>query len=115
MTTELIQLTNDAKAEGGVTGISVVPTAASGTSVMRAVEPRPTPLTTFIVSQRWTLWILFGRQLVVIISIIIVAPFPNIAMHIVQTKRVGLFQTVWARQKAAFHIRFQLGMPMNIS
>jgi hypothetical protein len=46
MTTELIQLTNQPKTVVVVTVISVVPIAASGTSVTRVVVPRPTPQNT---------------------------------------------------------------------
>jgi hypothetical protein len=41
MTTELIQLTNEPKTDVVATVISAVPTAVSGTSVTRVVDPRP--------------------------------------------------------------------------
>ena len=82
MTTELIQLTNQPKTEAVVTETRAVPTAVSGTSVTRADAPRPTPQNTERAG-RWSRWILFGRLLVVIRFVIIVAPFINIAVHVV--------------------------------
>ena len=91
MTTELIQLTNQPKTEEvGVTVTSDEPTAVSGTSATRVVAPRPTPQNTERAGRR-ARWILCGRLLVVILFVIIVAPFKNIAVHVVQPKRVRLF------------------------
>ena len=91
ISTELIQLTNQPKTAGEVTVNSVVPNAGSGTRVTREVVPRPTPQNTGRAG-RWSRWIFFGRLLVVILSVIIVAPFEYIAVHVVQPKRVRLFQ-----------------------
>ena len=90
MTTELIQLTNQPKTAEVATGISDAPLAESGTSERREVAPRPTPQNTERAG-RWASGILFPRLLVIILFIIIVAPFINIAVHVVQPKRVGLF------------------------
>ena len=79
MTTELIQLTNQPKTDAAVTATSVAPSAESGTSVTRDVAPRPTPQNTESAGRR-ARWIL---------SVIIVAPLINIAMHVVQPKLVG--------------------------
>ena len=76
MTTELIQLTNQPKTDAAVTATSVAPSAESGTSVTRDVAPRPTPQNA-------------GRRARWILSVIIVAPLINIAMHVVQPKLVG--------------------------
>jgi hypothetical protein len=46
MATELIQLTNQPKPIEGVTVMSLIPKAKSGTSETRAVVPRPTPQNT---------------------------------------------------------------------
>ena len=92
MTTELIQLTNNAEAVVEVTVISVVPLADSGTSVTRVEDPRPTPRNTGRAG-RWTRRVLFRRLFVVILSVIIVTPFPNVAVHVIQPKRVGSFLT----------------------
>jgi hypothetical protein len=85
MTTELIQLTNQPKTVVVVTVTSVVPIAVSGTSETRVVAPRPTPQNTERAGRwtPWIRWILFGRLLVVILSVIIVAPLINIAVHVV--------------------------------
>jgi hypothetical protein len=45
-TTELIQLTNDAKPAAFATAISAVPNAESETSATRVAVPRPTPQNT---------------------------------------------------------------------
>ena len=85
MTTELIQPTNQPKPEEVATVTSVDPKAVSGTRETRGAGPPPTPHTTERTS-RWARWILFGRLFVVILSVIIVAPFINIAVHIKQAK-----------------------------
>jgi hypothetical protein len=90
MTTELIQLTNQPKPAVVVTATRAVTKAGSGTSETREVVPRPTPKNTERAG-RWTRRIFFGRLFVVILSVIIVAPFINIAVHVIQPKRVGLF------------------------
>ena len=90
MTTGLIQLTNQPKTVAAATVISAAPTAESGTRVTREVVPRPTPQNTGRAG-RWSRWIFFRRLFIVILFIVIVAPFKNIAMHVVQPKCVGLF------------------------
>ena len=52
---------------------------------------RPTPKNTLI-APRWTLGICFGRILVVISFIIIVAPFRYIAVHVVQLNDYSWYQ-----------------------
>jgi len=90
MTTELIQLTNQPKPGVLVTAIRDVPNVISGTNRTLGVEPRPSSKNTGRI-RRWTLWILFGRDLVVILSVRIATPFPNVAVHVVQPERVGSF------------------------
>jgi hypothetical protein len=62
MTTELIQLTNQPKTAEVATDISDVPTAESGTSETREVEPRPTPQNTGRAG-RWTRRILWAKEI----------------------------------------------------
>jgi hypothetical protein len=52
MTTELIQLTNDAEPAGNVRAIAAHPIASSGTGDSRPVAPRPTPQNTDITPRR---------------------------------------------------------------
>ena len=90
ISTELIQLTNQPTTVVVVRVNSVVPIAESGTSATRVEAPRPTPKNTERAGRR-TRRILCGRLFVVILFVIIVAPFEYIAVHVMQSKCVGLF------------------------
>ena len=77
-----VQLTHNPKPVDDAPVISDVPTAVSGTTGTCVDPPRPSPQNTET-AQRRTLWVLFRRLLVVILSNIIVAPFVHVAVHVV--------------------------------
>jgi hypothetical protein len=94
MTTELIQLTNDAKtmAFASVKVTHAGPIAARGTRI--DVVIRPTPPNTEEVArkgQSGALRIQFGRLLVVLRSVLIRAPLDYVAVQVVKSKSVRLF------------------------
>ncbi len=82
-----------AKAEIDVAGDRLVPEPAGGTAAPRRAEPRAAAYDTVLDGPSGTLRILHHPSLltlgIVFVAIPILTPFPDIAVHIVQTPAIG--------------------------